>query len=76
MFERAKSLAINQFINYQLSTDRKWGVLIGLTTPPAGSQIVKGNMQLFSFEQNWSQSLEAHAAGFANAHIDARDDSA
>ncbi|KAK4760011.1 hypothetical protein SAY87_023142 [Trapa incisa] len=28
-------------------------------------QLVKGNMQLFSMEQQWSQALEAHAASFA-----------
>lgn len=76
VFDRVQSLAGNQIINYRLSMDRKWGVLIGLTQPPSGSSIVKGNMQLFSFEQNRSQSLEAHAAGFGIAHIDGRDDPA
>ena len=76
MFDRAQSLAGNQIINYRLSMDSNWGVLIGLTQPPSGTSIVKGNMQLFSFEQNRSQSLDAHAAGFANATIDGRNDSA
>lgn len=38
---------------------------IGLQRP----QLVKGNMQLFSVEQQRSQALEAHAASFATFKV-------
>ncbi|XP_062112195.1 clathrin heavy chain 1-like isoform X2 [Humulus lupulus] len=66
MFERTVNLANNQIINYRCDPSEKWLVLIGIATgAPERQNLVKGNMQLFSVEQQRSQALEAHAAAFA-----------
>nr|XP_025668754.1 ribosomal RNA small subunit methyltransferase G-like isoform X3 [Arachis hypogaea] len=44
----------------------KWLVLIGVAPgSPEKPQLMKGNMQLYSMDQQCSQALEAHAASFA-----------
>ncbi|GLT54485.1 hypothetical protein SLA2020_276780 [Shorea laevis] len=66
MFDRTANMANNQIINYRCDPSEKWLVLIGIA--PGSSerpQLVKGNMQLFSVDQQRSQALEAHAASFA-----------
>uniref|UniRef100_A0A803PWW8 Clathrin heavy chain n=1 Tax=Cannabis sativa TaxID=3483 RepID=A0A803PWW8_CANSA len=66
MFERTANLASNQIINYRCDPTEKWLVLIGIAQgSPERPQLVKGNMQLFSVDQQRSQALEAHAASFA-----------
>ncbi|PPR96846.1 hypothetical protein GOBAR_AA23821 [Gossypium barbadense] len=66
MFERTANLANNQIINYKCDPSEKWLVLIGIAPgAPERPQLVKGNMQLFSVDQQRSQALEAHAASFA-----------
>ncbi|KAK4798250.1 hypothetical protein SAY86_030576 [Trapa natans] len=66
MFERTANLVNNQIINYRCDSSEKWLVLIGIAPgSPERPQLVKGNMQLFSVEQQRSQALEAHAAAFA-----------
>lgn len=67
MFERTASLISNQIINYRCDATEKWLVLIGIA-PGAQERpaLVKGNMQLFSVDQQRSQALEAHAAAFAS----------
>nr|CAB3488816.1 unnamed protein product [Digitaria exilis] len=66
MFDRTANLANNQIINYRCDPAEKWLVLIGIAPgAPERPQLVKGNMQLFSVDQQRSQALEAHAASFA-----------
>ncbi|TKY47560.1 Clathrin heavy chain 1 [Spatholobus suberectus] len=70
MFERAANLANNQIINYRCDPSEKWLVLIGIAPgSPERPQLVKGNMQLFSVDQQRSQALEAHAAAFAQFKV-------
>ncbi|WZZ42116.1 hypothetical protein YC2023_038375 [Brassica napus] len=70
MFDRTANLANNQIINYKCSPNEKWLVLIGIAPgPPERAQLVKGNMQLFSVDQQRSQALEAHAASFAQFKV-------
>ncbi|KAM7272079.1 hypothetical protein ACFE04_031293 [Oxalis oulophora] len=66
VFDRTANLANNQIINYKCDPSEKWLVLIGIAPgSPERPQLVKGNMQLFSVEQQRSKALEAHAASFA-----------
>ncbi|XP_024023044.1 clathrin heavy chain 1 [Morus notabilis] len=70
MFERTANLANNQIINYRCDPSEKWLVLIGIAPgAPERPQLVKGNMQLFSVDQQRSQALEAHAAAFAQFKV-------
>ncbi|KAF1892552.1 hypothetical protein Lal_00011019 [Lupinus albus] len=70
MFERTANLANNQIINYRCDPTEKWLVLIGIAPgSPERPQLVKGNMQLFSVDQQRSQALEAHAAAFAQFKV-------
>uniref|UniRef100_J3NAM3 Clathrin heavy chain n=2 Tax=Oryza brachyantha TaxID=4533 RepID=J3NAM3_ORYBR len=70
MFDRTANLANNQIINYRCDPSEKWLVLIGIAPgAPERPQLVKGNMQLFSVEQQRSQALEAHAASFATFKV-------
>ncbi|KAF8402617.1 hypothetical protein HHK36_010706 [Tetracentron sinense] len=70
MFERTANLANNQIINYRCDPSEKWLVLIGIAPgSPEKPQLVKGNMQLFSVDQQRSQALEAHAASFASFKV-------
>ncbi|KAM7256318.1 hypothetical protein ACFE04_012059 [Oxalis oulophora] len=74
VFERTANLANNQIINYRCDPTEKWLVLIGIAPGPAERpQLVKGNMQLFSVDQQRSQSLEAHAASFATFKVPGND---
>eukprot|EP01018_Ginkgo_biloba_P000169 Gb_33029 [translate_table: standard] len=70
MFERTANLSGNQIINYRCDPSEKWLVLIGIAPgAPERPQLVKGNMQLFSVDQQRSQALEAHAASFASFKV-------
>lgn len=72
VFERHASLIGNQIINYRVTADEKWLVLVGIssnTTNPAGFK-VKGAMQLYSRERGVSQPIEGHAASFAQLRLD------
>jgi clathrin heavy chain len=72
VFDRHASLAGNQIINYRVTPDEKWLVLVGIssnTTNPAGFK-VKGAMQLYSRERGVSQPIEGHAASFAELRLD------
>ncbi|KAL0317059.1 UNVERIFIED_CONTAM: Clathrin heavy chain 1 [Sesamum angustifolium] len=74
MFDRAANLANNQIINYKCDPSEKWLVLIGIAPgSPERPQLVKGNMQLFSVDQQRSQALEAHAASFASFRVAGND---
>ncbi|KAF9592049.1 hypothetical protein IFM89_011799 [Coptis chinensis] len=70
MFDRTANLARNQMINYRCDPAGKWLVLIGIAPGSAERpQLVKGNMQLFSVDQQRSQALEAHGAAFASFKV-------
>ncbi|ONK62482.1 uncharacterized protein A4U43_C07F4390 [Asparagus officinalis] len=74
MFDRTANLANNQIINYRCDPSEKWLVLIGIAPgAPERPQLVKGNMQLFSVDQQRSQALEAHAASFASIKVAGND---
>ncbi|KAJ6670981.1 CLATHRIN HEAVY CHAIN RELATED [Salix viminalis] len=74
MFDRTANLQGNQIINYRCDPSEKWLVLIGIAQgPPERPQLVKGNMQLFSVDQQRSQALEAHAASFATFKVTGND---
>ncbi|KAK3233841.1 hypothetical protein CYMTET_55889 [Cymbomonas tetramitiformis] len=65
MFDRTANLSGNQIINYRADPTGKWLVLIGIAQgAPERPSLVKGNMQLYSCDQQRSQALEAHAASF------------
>ncbi|KAI8915232.1 hypothetical protein DFJ77DRAFT_461771 [Powellomyces hirtus] len=67
MFDRNANLAGSQIINYRVSADEKWLLLIGIS---AQQGRVVGNMQLYSKERQVSQPLEGHAGAFAELKTD------
>ncbi|KAG0165695.1 hypothetical protein DFQ28_008457 [Apophysomyces sp. BC1034] len=67
VFDRHASLAGCQIINYRVSADEKWLVLIGIS---AQQGRVVGFMQLYSKERGVSQPIEGHAAAFAELKLD------
>ncbi|EJD07554.1 clathrin heavy chain [Fomitiporia mediterranea MF3/22] len=72
IFDRHATLAGAQIINYRISGDGKWMVLVGIagnTTNPSAFK-VKGAMQLYSIERSVSQPIEGHAAAFAELKLD------
>ncbi|KAG8880927.1 hypothetical protein FRB97_000320 [Tulasnella sp. 331] len=71
IFDRHASLSGAQIINYRITPDEKWLVLVGIAgnTDPNGFK-VKGAMQLYSRERGVSQPIEGHAAAFAEMKID------
>ncbi|KAK8647486.1 hypothetical protein V6N13_121222 [Hibiscus sabdariffa] len=76
MFDRTANLVNNQIINYKCDPSEKWLVLIGIAPgAPERPQLVKGNMQLFSVDQQRSQALEAHAASFAQFKVPGNENS-
>jgi clathrin heavy chain len=71
IFDRHASLAGAQIINYRVSPDEKWVVLIGISGNTApGAFRVKGSMQLYSRDRGVSQPIEGHAASFAELRTD------
>src|ERR1700730_4689804 len=72
VFDRHPTLAGSQIINYRVTPDEKWLVLVGISgnpTNPAGFNI-KGAMQLYSKDRGISQPIEGHAAAFAEMKLD------
>ncbi|OCF71038.1 clathrin heavy chain [Kwoniella mangroviensis CBS 8886] len=71
IFDRHATLAGNQIINYRMSHDEKWLVVVGISSNPNAGQPgqngfkIKGAMQLYSVERGVSQPIEGHAAAFA-----------
>lgn len=71
IFDRHVSLQGSQIINYRVSADEKWCVLIGIAGNNApGAFRVKGAMQLYSIDRGVSQPIEGHAASFAELKTD------
>jgi clathrin heavy chain len=71
IFDRHPILVDAQIINYRATPDEKWLVLVGISgnTDPFGFEI-KGSMQLYSRERGISQSIDGHAAVFAQIKQD------
>ena len=70
VFDRTPNLNGAQIISYRASQDMKWFTLVGIAPgDPSRPSLVKGNMQLYSAQQQRSQALEAHAAAFATHHV-------
>ena len=60
VFDRHAALGEGtQIINYQVSPDEKWCLLMGISQGGGGA--IKGDMQLFSREKGVSQTLSGHA---------------
>ncbi|KAK7061131.1 Clathrin heavy chain [Paramarasmius palmivorus] len=72
VFDRHPTLSGTQIINYRVSGDEKWLVLIGISgnnNNPSAFK-VKGSMQLYSRDRGVSQPIEGHAAAFAELKLD------
>jgi clathrin heavy chain len=67
IIDRHPTLAGAQIINYRVTSDEKWLVLIGMN--PSAFKI-KGSMQLYRRERGVSQPIEGHAASFAEIKLD------
>ena len=63
-----------QVINYQVSPDEKWCLLMGISQGGAG--VIKGAMQLYSRDKSVSQTLQGHAGCFHTMSVPGRSDKA
>ena len=63
-----------QVINYQVSPDEKWCLLMGISQGGAG--VIKGAMQLYSRDKSVSQTLQGHAGCFHTMSVPGRTDKA
>jgi clathrin heavy chain len=70
IFDRHPTLAGAQIINYRVTTDEKWLVLVTISGNAANPSEVKGAMQLYSRDRGVSQPIEGHAAAFAELKQD------
>ena len=61
VFKRHENLSGSQIINYRVSADGKWMVVVGISQQQGR---VVGAMQLYSKDRGISQALEGHAAAF------------
>mmetsp|Transcript_21954 Transcript_21954/g.32005 ORF Transcript_21954/g.32005 Transcript_21954/m.32005 type:complete len:1722 (-) Transcript_21954:178-5343(-) len=76
IFDRnAAMMEGTQIINYQVSRDGKWCLLVGICAGPAGPSgpTINGNMQLYSIEKQVSQMLQGHSGSFAMVNLPGRD---
>ncbi|KAK5173612.1 Clathrin heavy chain [Saxophila tyrrhenica] len=67
MFDRNQNLAGCQIINYRVSDDEKWMVVVGISQQQGR---VVGSMQLYSKERGISQAIEGHAAAFGTLRME------
>ncbi|KAI8065286.1 hypothetical protein BC940DRAFT_334946 [Gongronella butleri] len=67
VFARHANLSSCQIINYNVSADAKWMVLVGISAPQGR---VQGSMQLYSTERGVSQFIEGHAAAFTQITLE------
>ncbi|KAI9753757.1 MAG: hypothetical protein M1815_006023 [Lichina confinis] len=67
VFDRHPSLQGCQIINYRVSDDEKWMVVVGISSQQGR---VVGAMQLYSRERGVSQHIEGHAAAFGSLRLD------
>jgi clathrin heavy chain len=75
VFDRHQSLAEGvQIINYQVSGDAKWCLLMGIKAGANGS--IDGQMQLYSVDKRVSQVLQGHTGVFTTITPEGRTDPA
>ncbi|KAI5358854.1 Putative tetratricopeptide-like helical domain superfamily, clathrin heavy chain [Septoria linicola] len=67
MFDRNQNLSGCQIINYRVSDDEKWMVVVGISQQQGR---VVGAMQLYSKDRGISQSIEGHAAAFGTLRLE------
>ncbi|KAI9821608.1 MAG: hypothetical protein M1832_003282 [Thelocarpon impressellum] len=67
VFERNNNLQGCQIINYRVSDDGKWMVVVGITQQQGR---VVGAMQLYSRDRGISQAIEGHAAAFGSLRLE------
>lgn len=67
VFERNANLSGCQIINYRVSDDEKWMVVVGISQQQGR---VVGSMQLYSKDRGISQALEGHAAAFGTLKME------
>ncbi|EMC91254.1 hypothetical protein BAUCODRAFT_39406 [Baudoinia panamericana UAMH 10762] len=67
VFERNANLQGCQIINYRVSDDEKWMVVVGIRQDQGR---VVGNMQLYSKDRGISQAIEGHAAAFGTIRLE------
>jgi clathrin heavy chain len=67
VFKRNQNLAGCQIINYRVSDDGKWMVVVGITQQQGR---VVGAMQLYSRDRGLSQAIEGHAAAFGTLRLE------
>ncbi|QSZ35297.1 hypothetical protein DSL72_008166 [Monilinia vaccinii-corymbosi] len=68
VFKRNPNLSGCQIINYRVSGDGKWMVVVGITQQQGR---VVGAMQLYSKDRGISQAIEGHAAAFGTLRLEA-----
>jgi len=75
LFDRHQSLADGvQIINYQVSGDGKWCLLMGIKAGAGG--MIDGQMQLYSIDKRVSQVLQGHTGVFTTITPEGRTDPA
>ncbi|KAK4540289.1 hypothetical protein LTR36_009601 [Oleoguttula mirabilis] len=67
MFDRNANLSGCQIINYRVSDDDKWMVVVGISQREGR---VAGSMQLYSKDRGISQAIEGHAAAFGTLRLE------
>ncbi|KAM3414887.1 Clathrin heavy chain [Cercospora zeina] len=67
VFERNQNLSGCQIINYRVSDDEKWMVVVGISQQQGR---VVGAMQLYSKDRGISQAIEGHAAAFGTLRLE------
>lgn len=67
VFDRNQNLSGCQIINYRVSDDEKWMVVVGISQQQGR---VVGSMQLYSRDRGISQSIEGHAAAFGTMRLE------
>ncbi|KAJ8069666.1 hypothetical protein OCU04_000097 [Sclerotinia nivalis] len=67
VFKRNPNLSGCQIINYRVSGDGKWMVVVGITQQQGR---VVGAMQLYSKDRGISQAIEGHAAAFGTLRLE------
>ena len=67
VFDRNTNLQGCQIINYRVSDDEKWMVVVGISQQQGR---VVGSMQLYSRDRGISQAIEGHAAAFGTLRME------
>lgn len=67
VFDRNQNLSGCQIINYRVSDDEKWMVVVGISQQQGR---VVGAMQLYSRDRGISQAIEGHAAAFGTLRLE------